>query len=197
MSARLSINEDGGYHLAFHDEFSLRDGIARIAHLTGWEVDTEYAISGWGRPDIYIRCTELSIAVEVKTELDTPSKCRKAIQQAANYRVAMPEVSDAYLVAGHINREAMGPYQEAYPQVKVSTALEFLGSLSGLAKGMRNRHQVALSRFQEAERQLEIHRLALTDLSMHEDSPIGVNITQSTTIEGAGAFEQMIQEFAE
>lgn len=164
------VNTETGRSLNYATEFDIRDGLATWAEMDGWDVDKEHVVPGWGRPDLYLSAGASRIAVEIKVELSTPSRCRKAIQQAANYVPAMPEVEKVFLVAAGINREAMAPYEAAYPRVGVQTVEQFFGTLAGWASGYEARHRTALARYREALEVVEMRRRALRDLSSYEGS---------------------------
>lgn len=193
MTARIEYRGTDGYTLTYAAEADLRDGLAQIAHRSGWEVETEHVVPGWGRPDLYLRTDGFVIAVEIKTDLSTPSRCRKAVQQADGYRVALPEASTVYLVAAHINREAMAPYAASYPHICIESAYEFLSTLGGGRTGLQARHRVARERFAEAERELELHRRVLRDLSCYDDSPLGVNIRSAASVAASDLLLDMLE----
>lgn len=176
MTECITLNDSDGFVLEWSSEFDIRDGLAGIALRYGWRVETEHVIPGWGRPDLYLSTSEMAVAVEIKTELATPSKCRKAIQQTDNYRRAMPEVSGAYLVAAHVNQSVMEPYATAYPAVTVMTVAQFFGALAGLCVSLPERHKRALRGLREAERELELRRRIVSDLSRYESSPLAPRV---------------------
>lgn len=189
MSADLRLVGEDDWQLFYNTEFDLRDGLAYSAELCGWHVETEHVIPGWGRPDLYLRSgNEFVVAAELKLDLQTPSRCRKAIQQADTYRAALPEVTYSCLVATSINREAMEPYQSAYPFVLVFTANQFTQWLRGAARGMEARHRVAFDRFKAACQEVELRRRVLGELSEFNSSPLGVHI-ESVPLAAAEAVE--------
>lgn len=163
------------WQINYASEFDLRDGLARIAHLCGWDVETEHVVPGWGRPDLYLRAHGVCLAVELKLDLTTASRCRKAVQQSDTYLKAMPEVSWVFLSAPHINLELAAPYMDAYPGVDVRSISSLVHFLKGHLQTMDTRHRVALARFQESAADLEIHRRVLSDLANFKESPIGVH----------------------
>lgn len=196
MSAVIEPRGADGYTVAYGVEADLRDGLAQVAHLAGWDVETEHVVPGWGRPDLYLRASDFVIAVEIKTDLSTPSRCRKAVQQAAGYRVALPEASTVYLVAAHINREAMAPYEAAYPNVAIETAVQFLRTLGGLKRGLSHRHKIALDRFRGSERALDMQRRILRDLSWYDRSPLGANVPSDAPAAATDFLADLLSEVA-
>lgn len=165
--------EGESYMISWASEFDLRDGIAKLAELAGWEVETEHVVHGWGRPDLYLKSDALTIAVELKTELDTASQCRKAVQQAASYRKAMPEVCEVILAAASINSDAMREYEASYREVWVLSANALCDFILGAVKGLRDRHTRARQAYVELERELELSRRVLGRLATREQSPLG------------------------
>lgn len=155
MSGRVTVNEGGNFAFDWGTEFDIRDALAEIAQLTGWIASTEHVVNGWGRPDIYLEASLTRIAVEVKTELQTRSACRKAIQQTAGYRRAMPEVELAILVAAEINEAAMIDYKLSYPEVWVLTAHEFINFLRREESTLLSRRCRASLRISEARQDIE------------------------------------------
>lgn len=177
VSALRGLHIEGeSYVISWANEFDLRDGIAKLAELAGWEVETEHVIHGWGRPDLYLKSDALTIAVELKTELDTASQCRKAVQQAASYRKAMPEVSEVILAAASINSDAMREYEASYREVRVLSANALCDLILGAERGMRNRHGVAREAHLELERELELSRRVMARLALSEGSPLGAGV---------------------
>lgn len=172
----MSVRVEGATRVIdWRTEFDLRDGLAEWAEMAGWGVETEHVIPGWGRPDLYLTSGDYRMAVEVKTTLGTPSLCRKAIEQADRYVKALPEVSACYLVAAHVDRAAMRPYDAAYDLVTVATASEFLAVLDTWPPGINDRRREALARLRQAESELEKRRLALAgvrDVAIREDPQV-------------------------
>lgn len=193
MTADLRLVGDDDWRLLYGTEFDLRDGLAKAADLCGWHVETEHVVPGWGRPDLYLRSgNDLVVAVELKLDLLTASECRKGIQQADAYRLALPEVSATFLVAAAINREVMEPYGQAYPRVEVYTAGAFIEWLRGADRGLAVRHRIAFDRFQRLSREAELSRRVLAELSAFHSSPLGAHIlpgspTPSPSVEELGA----------
>lgn len=180
MTAHLSLCGDNGFTINYASEFDLRDGLAKYAQLCGWDVETEYVVHGWGRPDLVLTCPPgLSIAAELKVDLSTASKCRKAVQQADAYRRAMPEITHVALVAGHVNREVMEPYAAAYPHIWVRTAQEFLDTMANLLVGLNERHRTAVVRYRELQEELELSRRVISDLSLAVQSPCAAPVVPS------------------
>lgn len=183
MPSQVVLTEDGSYNINFSTESDLRDGLADIARRCGWDVDTEFVVHGWGRPDILLRQPGTVIAIELKTDIVTPSKCRKAIQQADTYVKALPNADRVILAAANVSWDEMSKYEAAYPDVWVmdaSTLLWFMKSWSGES----DRHRVALSRYRRLEREVELSRRVLADLSGTVDSPLSprVDIDPNRTI---------------
>lgn len=175
MSSEIRLTADDNYVISYSSESELRDGLADIGHRCGWDVDTEYVVHGWGRPDLLLRQPGTTIAVELKTDILTPSKCRKAIQQADNYVKAMPNADRVILAAANISWDEMSKYESAYPGVwvmEVSTLLWFMKSWTGEAE----RHRMALARYRKLELDLELSRRVLARLSETSESPLSPRV---------------------
>lgn len=71
MTVKITLTDDH-YTVHYADEFDLRDGLARTAHMAGWGVETEHVVPGWGRPDLYLSSGDVHLAVELKVNLDHP-----------------------------------------------------------------------------------------------------------------------------
>ncbi len=168
--------EGDSYAISWANEFDLRDGIAKLAKLAGWTAETEHVVHGWGRPDLYLKSASMTVAVELKTELDTASQCRKAVQQAASYRKAMPEVSEVILAAARINSDAMREYEASYREVWVMSADALCSFILGAKNGLRDRHSRAQEAHLELERELELSRRVMGRLGAHEHSPVGAGV---------------------
>jgi len=174
MKCGLDFTDELEPQIRWSAESHIRDGLAEFARLAGWGASTEWIVQGWGRPDLYLRAGLERIAVEVKTKLRTPSQCRKAIQQAASYRRAMPEVSLVALVASEINADAMADYKASYPEVWVLTVGEFMSYLENASSTYHHRQESVAEEMQRLERKLEamraLHRRAFgvgDDVAIH------------------------------
>lgn len=168
--------EGESYKINWASEFDLRDGIAKLATLAGWNAETEHVVHGWGRPDLYLQSDSMTIAIELKTEISTPSQCRKAVQQAASYRKAMPEVSEVILAAARINSDAMREYEASYREVWVMSADSLCNFILGAKNGLRERHNRARDTHAQLERELELSRRVMERLALHEHSPLGAGV---------------------
>lgn len=148
MTASVEVKDDGNFQINWATEFDIRDSLAQVAELTGWYAETEHVVHGWGRPDIYLSAGFDRYAIEVKTQLATKSACRRAVQQAAGYSRAMPELKSAILVSPQINKSVMHEYEASYPEVLVMTAAEFIAFLrfdDCTLASRKNRIEMALS----------------------------------------------------
>lgn len=161
----------GGSLVIHHtNEAELRDGVAEILRMSGWIVSTEHHIDGWGRIDIVASSEERTVGIELKLDLNTASKCRKAAQQVDNYRRALPHFHEIALVATSFNPDLMDEYAMAY-RVWPQTVSSFLVSMQGA--DVRDTHLRAHREFAKAKAEFERHLAILRHLSLHRGSPLG------------------------
>lgn len=165
---------DGHPHITYGTEASLRDALARLAFLAGWDVETEHHVVGWGRPDLYLRSPgRPATAVEIKLDLTKAAPIRKAFQQADVYARALGPDVDVILTAPQVDQSLASQYDLAYPDVWFMETGRFVGFLYGASAGMDERHRRALTRQQELARQYDMHTAVLARLAERTDSPVG------------------------
>lgn len=160
--------------IGYTTEASLRDGLAALAHLAGWEVETEHHIVGWGRPDLYLRGPDQTeIAVEIKLDLRRAATIRKAFQQADVYAKALVPGVDVILTAPTVDHALAQKYDLAYPDVWFLDTDGFVRWLYGASRGMSARHLRAYERQQELARGLDLSVGVLRRLALHRGSSVG------------------------
>jgi hypothetical protein len=165
---------DGRPMVWYRDEASLRDGLARLAYLAGWHVETEHHIVGWGRPDLYLQGPDGSAtAVEIKLDLTRSAAIRKAFQQADVYAKALGPHVDVVLVAPQVDRALAQQYDLAYADVWFLDVNQFCRWLYGARCGFRERHLLALARQRALAEQLDISTAVLRRASDFSGSPLG------------------------
>lgn len=85
---RLSVYSGPNKKHIYRTEADLRDGLAALAWLHGWEVHTEYVVPKGGRIDVLLVTPGgVHWAIEIKKEIVTQRQARLAYQQAEGYRL--------------------------------------------------------------------------------------------------------------
>lgn len=169
MTAKLRITENGEVRIHYASEFDLRDGFAAYAEMAGWDAETEHVVSGWGRPDLYLTSGSSVFAVEVKLTLESAAQCRKGMQQADAYRLAMPEVQQVFLVAPTLNTAAIAPYADAYWRVTPLSCAAFISWLRVDESSLKGRAITALGRSLQANDDLRMRRLITNAVADYDD----------------------------
>jgi hypothetical protein len=169
----LSVR-DGRPHILYGPESSLRDALARLAYIAGWDVETEHHVVGWGRPDLYLTSPgRKDIAVEVKLDLTKSAVIRKAFQQADVYAKALGPSVEVILTAPRVDQALAQQYDLAYADVWFLEAVTFMDFLYGASIGMRERHLRALRRQRDLAREYDLHTAVLERLADFGGSPVG------------------------
>lgn len=175
MSADLRF-KDGQPKIVYTDEASLRDGLAGLAYLAGWDVETEHHVVGWGRPDLYLRCDDRQVAVEIKLDLTRAATIRKAFQQADVYAKALGPDVEVILTAPLVDMALAEQYDLAYTEVWFMDTGFFWNWIHGTTVGMRQRHLTALARQRRIAEDLAISTAILRELSSFPGSSVGAHV---------------------
>lgn len=131
------------------DESELRDGLASLAWLCGWNVKTEVPVSTGARIDLLLTAPDgRTIVVETKMDLTTRRKLRLGFQQLEGYRLETGADS-AILVAPKINAELAREFGKVYWAIACIQTVRLEELIrSGWADGWNaaQRHEVARRR---------------------------------------------------
>lgn len=150
-------------NIMFRNEAELRDGLAKYAEMSGWTVETERHIPGWGRADLFLSTATQQYAVELKLELKRSAQIRKAFQQADCYAKALPGV-EVILAAPDVDHDLAREYDLAYTDVYFMTASALLGWIRTFPLDAEERYRVAQDRYKSAMHDLQLRRRVLLEI---------------------------------
>lgn len=121
------------YEVRYATESDLRDAMAALWWLCGWDVRTEVKVPSCGRIDVLAQLRNHTVIIEMKKEILTTTQARQAFQQAHAYwaftdavnlnsRVLALELEQrprvhAFVCAGRANWKAAQPASDAYREV--------------------------------------------------------------------------------
>ena len=176
----------------FLNEFELRDGIAALAWLAGWDVQTEAPVSSTGgRADILLTGANGNlIVIEVKTRLETLRHFRLGFQQAEGYRLHFEHKAPGkvltLLIANTINYDIGAPVGRLYPEVLMESASQLICDIRsvpdfaawGWADGLRHK---ATKRRKNAEHVANLARAACGQLVVAYLADIDVALPPAST----------------
>lgn len=179
MTDHLHVVDDRP-QIRFTDEASLRDALAHLAFLAGWDVETEHHVVGWGRPDLYLRDPSgYELAVEIKLNLTRAASIRKAFQQADVYAKALGPDVEVVLTAPEVDRSLAEQYDLAFADVWFLDTNRFCDWLYGAKRGMRERHLRALARQREIAEHLALSVAILGRCSDFQGSSVRPSVADA------------------
>lgn len=123
------------YEVRYGTESDLRDAMATLWWLCGWDVRTEVKVPSCGRIDVLAQLRNHSVIIEMKKEILTTTQARQAFQQAHAYwaftdaenlaaKVLALSIDErphvhAFVCAGRANWNAARPASDAYRDVRL------------------------------------------------------------------------------
>lgn len=133
---RSSILTNLGQGFTYRSEADMRDALAAMGWLNGWDVRTEVPTTTGGRADLVLRAPQgYLVAVELKLEIGTQRAARLAFQQADGYdrHFTTHETTavSTFVCALKVDRDAARPVTALYPHILLMEWWELRNAIAG------------------------------------------------------------------